>query len=128
MDDLVDDYIEDIEPLSSEIIMKIFAKIHRVETSSQRYYYRELNKIKFVQHWADSNREDLTEELKQTIFQCFDLTKFSVEDLLGDVRNSKLFSDEEVFEAVKTVNVQIKKESFLKKFQDRVRELESNRN
>ena len=61
----------------------------------------------------------MTEELKQTIFQCFDLTKFSVEDLLGDVRNSKLFSDEEVFDAVKTVH---------KKAQDKIRELTSNRN
>ena len=61
----------------------------------------------------------MTEELKQTIFQCFDLTRFSVEDLLGDVRNSKLFNDEEVFEAVKTVH---------KKAQDKIRELASNRN
>jgi len=132
MDDLVNDYIEDIEALSAEIILNIFAIIHKRESSLKfqviSTHYKEISKLKFIQIWAESNTEDLTEELKQTIFQCFDLTKFSVGQLLGDVRNSKLFSDEEVFEAVKTVNVQIKKENFLKKFQDRVRELESNRN
>ena len=119
MDDLVNDYVEDIEALSAEIIFNVFAIIHKNSPFIIALQIKEMSLLKLVQLWADSNKEDLTEELKQTIFQCFDLTKFSVGQLLGDVRNSKLFSDEELFEAVKTVH---------KKAQDKIRELESNRN
>ena len=125
MDHLADDYVEDIGDLSKEIIVKMFTFLHKIEAIDKFSMipcvemYKEISKLKIVQHWAESNREDVTEELKQTLFQCFDLTNFSVEDLLGDVRKSKFFSDEEVFEAVKTVH---------KKAQDKIRELESNRN
>ena len=79
----------------------------------------QMEKLKFANHWYISHISDFGLEeksLKEKKFfhfmqECFDLTKFKVNQLLGEVRKSKLFSDEVIYEAVNKLHESLENEN-----------------
>jgi len=117
LDILVTDHLEVVQNMSEEIFLSVISCIEhfgkkRVGYSKNSWQYqrvgyiKELDKLKFVNHWIAFNKSrSQSEESESYFFKMihngyFDLTKFTVNQLLGEVRNSKLFSDEEIFAAV----------------------------
>ena len=69
----------------------------------------QLGKLKFAVKWLVKN--PTAESFKSKILPFFDLTSFNVVHLLGEVRDSKLFSDKDIFDAVNIVHKKVKEEN-----------------
>jgi len=117
LDVLVTDHLEVVENMSKDIFKRVMKFTFQHE---KRCGYKppqgQLDKLKFVHHWIHSHSfrwsklEKKNKHLFQLIHGCFDLTKFKVNQLLGEVRKSKLFSDEEIFAAVNKLHNMIEDE------------------
>merc|ERR1712048_623929 len=68
----------------------------------------QLGKLKFILKWLVNNPK--AESFRIEILHFFDLTSFKVEHLLGEVRDSKLFSDKDIFDAVNIVHKKVEEE------------------
>ena len=100
VDILISDYSEIIPTLPSNVVIQIVT-----HSFSNRLY--QINHLKFVEKWFNTSKEKVRKWIKKVILGWFDLTRFSVEDLLGDVRNSKLFKEKYIFEAVNKVHKKV---------------------
>ena len=94
------DHEESIEDLSENVVSRMLNIDCEMEKRHglillQRH---KLNRLEFIQIWLKSN--PMTVGLRNDIRHCFDLETFHVDNLLGDVRNSNLFSDNHIFGAV----------------------------
>jgi len=117
LDVLVMDHLDVVENMLPFIFNKVMNSIVKHEKKNGFKSKMQLKKLKFANHWFASHNSDLTLESQKNFFQfmqrSFDLTKFKVNQLLGEVRNSKLFSDEEIFEAVIKLHENLKDENIL---------------
>jgi len=121
LDVVVMDHLEIVENMSSTIFGSLMVGIVDLEKRNGFKSPKvQLEKLKFVNHWYTSHINDFgwEEEKKKKFLQwmqekCFDLTKFKVNQLLGEVRKSKLFSDEEIFEAVNKLHENLENENIL---------------
>ena len=95
IDIVIRDHSEVISNLSKEVVGMIIS-------SSSFQELDQINHLKFVEKWFHTSGLK-TSRRKKYLFW-FKLSKFTVDDLLGYVRNSKLFHDEDIFEAVKKVH------------------------
>ena len=101
---LVQVHVEDIATLSEETFFRMM--------NIERTLIKEIDqmtKLKFVELWLVNH--GLSERRKQRISEYFDLKKFTVNQLLGEVWKSKLFSHEEIFETVKILHKKIEDEN-----------------
>jgi len=108
LDVLVSDHLEVVENMSLRIFVEVILCIMKNErTQGYKSPKVQLQKLKFVKHWFASHN---TNYVFAPIQLCFDLTKFKVNQLLGEVRDSNLFSDEEIFEAVNKLHENLEDE------------------
>jgi len=115
LDVLVSDHLEVVENMSLPIFSEVILCIMRHErTQGYKSPKVQLQKLKFVKHWFASRNSDFDQEDRNLSFafiqSCFDLTKFKVNQLLGEVRDSNLFTDEEIFEAVNKLHENLEHE------------------
>ena len=83
-----------VENITYEVFQKIMAFTatwNSTDISSEKV----LKRFKLFKLWIEKHDNDIA-ELKHHI----DLTKFTVDDLMGEVRESKMFDDSEILEAV----------------------------
>jgi len=120
LDVVVTDHLEVVESMSSFIFCNIMRGIVDHEKKSGFMSPMvQMEKLKFANHWYISHISDFGLEdksLKEKKFfhfmqECFDLTKFKVNQLLGEVRKSKLFSDEVIYEAVNKLHESLENEN-----------------
>ena len=99
---------EDLEKLSAEIVVKMHhPKFIFVVMQDPKIL---MQNLKFFHLWLSKNSNLLTEEQKKEIILNFDLSKFTVKQLLSEVRNTRFFSDEDIFAAVNSVHDKVRKE------------------
>ena len=106
-------YIEKLERLSEDVVVKLMTVIFlpEIEKPYRPFHLRGrelLDTVRFFSHWLKYNNNLLTKEQEQEIIKSFDLTKFTVRNLLSEVRNTGLFSDDEIFAAVNDVHDKVR--------------------
>ena len=106
LDILLSDHTEIISTLPKVIFLKITREA--ADNDLDEDPVKPLERLKFVEQWLLKNRESLTKKEMRRIRYSFDISKFEVHDLLGDVKNSKLFQDEDIFDAVKRNFMKVK--------------------
>ena len=106
LDILLSDHTEIISTLPKVIFLKITREA--ADNDLDEDPVKPLERLKFVEQWLLKNRESLTKKEMRRIRYSFDISKFEVHDLLGDVKNSKLFQDEDIFDAVKRNYMKVK--------------------
>ena len=105
--------IEKLERLSEDVVVKLMTVffLPEIDQPYRPLHLRDrqlLDTLKFFSHWLKYNNNLLTKEQLQEIIQDFDLTKFTVRNLLREVRNTGLFSDDEIFAAVNKVHDKVR--------------------
>ena len=101
---------EDLEKLSVEIVVKMMSGIFISERSYAKPPEIQMQNLKFFHLWLSKNRNLLTEGQKKEIILGFDLSKFSVKQLLSEVRNTRFFNDVDIFAAVNIVHDKVREE------------------
>ena len=101
---------EDLVKLSVEIVVKMMSGIFISERSYAKPPEIQMQNLKFFHLWLSKNRNLLTEGQKKEIILGFDLSKFSVKQLLSEVRNTRFFNDVDIFAAVNIVHDKVREE------------------
>jgi len=91
LETILKDHSEDIKELSVSLIMSILKEV--------KDSVPEINKFRFFKIWSESEDRDFL-MVRVIAKVSFDLLRFSVEELLGEVKKSSLFNDAHIDEAV----------------------------
>ena len=114
LDILVVAHLEVVENMSNFVFKTVMrAIVNREKKYGIKSPEAQLEKLKFVNHWFAMNNFSFEGKKKFFKFmqECFDLTKFKVNQLLGEVKKSNLFSDKEIYEAVNKLHKNLKDEN-----------------
>ena len=99
-------HADSIRQLSYEIILDVLKYIDSVEKRiSPRLLScnMQLRKLEFVSNWIQSKGNNTSEEMKNKFQSYFKLENFTVNQLVGAVRDTNIFHLEDILEAVQRI-------------------------
>ena len=104
---IIENHKPSIQCWTKDVFLGLFRILLNVSGNNEEQV---LLRLKLLGVWYNTNKSSLSSEELRNIRNCFNLTRFSVRQLLHDVMDSKIFPLEVIKEAVEVVHNKVLEE------------------